>query len=129
MRQVRWASCNIYSTQDHAAAAIADKGVAVFAHKGETLAEYWDFIDHIFQWPNGETCNMILDDGGDATAYVLLGAGLDAGQPLKAPENEEEIEFFKVLERRHAASPGFFRRTQDAIKAFPRNHHRRPPPV
>jgi len=113
---VRWASCNIYSTQDHAAAAIAAKGVPVFAHKGETGAEYWDFLDRVFQWPNGETANMILDDGGDATAYVLLGAQLEAGVDLKAPENDEEVEFFKVLRMRHAASPGFFTRTQSAIK-------------
>ncbi len=114
--QVRWASCNIYSTQDHAAAAIAAKGIPVFAHKGETAAEYWDFLDRVFQWPNGETVNMILDDGGDATMYVLLGARLEAGETLKTPENDEEIEFFKALHKRHAASPGFFKRTQDAIK-------------
>ena len=72
--EVRWASCNIFSTQDHAAAAIAARGIPVFAHKGETLAEYWDFADRIFEWPNGETANMILDDGGDATLLVLLGA-------------------------------------------------------
>ena len=114
--EVRWASCNIYSTQDHAAAAIAAKGIPVFAHKGETGAEYWEFLDRVFQWPNGEGANMILDDGGDATMYVLLGTRLEAGEQLKAPENDEEIEFFKMLHKRHAASPGFFKRTQDAIK-------------
>ena len=72
--QVRWASCNIFSTQDHAAAAIAAQNIPVFAHKGETLQEYWDFADKIFDWPNGETANMILDDGGDATMYILVGA-------------------------------------------------------
>ncbi|MGY6663050.1 MAG: adenosylhomocysteinase, partial [Glycocaulis sp.] len=71
--EVRWASCNIFSTQDHAAAAIAETGVPVFAVKGETLKEYWDYADAIFHWPNGETANMILDDGGDATMYLQLG--------------------------------------------------------
>ncbi len=113
---VRWASCNIYSTQDHAAAAIAAKGVPVFAHKGETGAEYWEFLDRVFQWPNGESANMILDDGGDATMYVLLGARLEAGEALKPAENDEEVEFLKTLHARHAASPGFFKHTQDAIK-------------
>ncbi len=113
---VRWASCNIFSTQDHAAAAIAAAGIPVFAYKGETLAEYWEYADAIFQWPNGETANMILDDGGDATMYVLLGARLEEGEELKDPTNEEEIEFFKVLRRRAAQSPGFFTRTRAAIK-------------
>src|SRR5690606_36546883 len=71
---VRWASCNIFSTQDHAAAAIAAAGIPVFAHKGETLEEYWDFCDRLLDWGNGETANMILDDGGDATMLVLTGA-------------------------------------------------------
>ena len=69
--EVRWASCNIFSTQDHAAAAIAATGVPVFAIKGETLEEYWDYVDRIFDWKNGETCNLILDDGGDATMFAL----------------------------------------------------------
>ena len=114
--EVRWASCNIYSTQDHAAAAIAAKGIPVFAHKGESLGEYWEFADRIFQWPNGETCNMILDDGGDATMFVLLGARLEAGEPLKEPENDEEVEFFRVLKARVAAQPGFLTKTQAAIR-------------
>jgi adenosylhomocysteinase len=114
--EVRWASCNIFSTQDHAAAAIAAAGIPVFAYKGETLAEYWEYADAIFQWPNGETANMILDDGGDATMYVLLGAALESGKDLKAPENEEEVEFFKVLRRRVAQSPGFLTKTMNAIK-------------
>src|SRR6201999_3559255 len=71
---VRWASCNIYSTQDHAAAAIAEAGIPVFARKGESLDDYWDYTDRIFQWTDGGTSNMILDDGGDATMYILLGA-------------------------------------------------------
>src|ERR1700753_3560694 len=77
---VRWASCNIFSTQDHAAAAIAKAGVPVFAVKGESLEEYWDYTDKIFQWPNGELTNMILDDGGDATMYILIGARVEAGE-------------------------------------------------
>ncbi len=76
---VRWASCNIFSTQDHAAAAIAEGGTPVFAIKGETLEEYWTYTDKIFQFPEG-TCNMILDDGGDATLYILLGARVEAGE-------------------------------------------------
>ncbi len=114
--EVRWASCNIFSTQDQAAAAIAAAGIPVFAYKGESLAEYWEYADAIFQWPNGETCNMILDDGGDATMYVLLGAQLEAGKALKEPENEEEVEFFKVLRKRVAATPGFLTKTMKAIK-------------
>ncbi|MFC3711419.1 adenosylhomocysteinase [Sphingoaurantiacus capsulatus] len=114
--EVRWASCNIFSTQDQAAAAIAAAGIPVFAYKGESLAEYWEYADAIFQWPNGETCNMILDDGGDATMYVLLGAQLEGGRALKEPENEEEVEFFKVLKKRVAQSPGFLTKTMKAIK-------------
>ena len=78
--EVRWASCNIFSTQDHAAAAIAETGTPVFAVKGETLEEYWTYTDQIFQWPGDEVSNMILDDGGDATMYILLGA---APKPAK----------------------------------------------
>ena len=113
--QVRWASCNIFSTQDHAAAAIAATGVPVFAHKGETLAEYWQFVDDIFQWGDAP-CNMILDDGGDATFYILKGAALEAGLDLPEPSNEEEVEFFAMIRKRAAASPGFFTRTQAAIR-------------
>ncbi|MUJ63193.1 adenosylhomocysteinase, partial [Brucella abortus] len=78
--EVRWASCNIFSTQDHAAAAIAATGTPVFAVKGETLEEYWTYTDQIFQWPDGEPSNMILDDGGDATMYILIGARAEAGE-------------------------------------------------
>ena len=77
---VRWSSCNIFSTQDHAAAAIAASGVPVFAKKGETLGEYWEYVDRIFDWPNDTTANLILDDGGDATMYILLGARAEAGE-------------------------------------------------
>ena len=79
---VRWASCNIFSTQDHAAAAIAATGVPVFAIKGETLEEYWDYVVRIFDWGHDQTCNMILDDGGDATMFALWGARVEAGETL-----------------------------------------------
>src|ERR687892_1656646 len=96
--EVRWASCNIFSTQDHAAAAIAARGIPVFAHKGETLAEYWDFADRLFEWPNGETANMILDDGGDATLLVVLGAQAEKDASVIAkPGNEEEELLFAAI--------------------------------
>lgn len=80
--EVRWASCNIFSTQDHAAAAIAASGVPVFAVKGESLEDYWIYTDKIFQWTDGGLSNMILDDGGDATMYILLGARAEAGEDV-----------------------------------------------
>jgi adenosylhomocysteinase len=115
---VRWASCNIFSTQDHAAAAIAKAGTPVFAVKGESLEEYWDYTDKIFQWPDGGFTNMILDDGGDATMYVLIGARVEAGETklIETPESEEEIYFFKQIKKRLAASPGWFTKQRDAIK-------------
>ena len=79
---VRWATCNIFSTQDHAAAAIAAQGIPVFAIKGESLAEYWDYVGRIFDWGDDLTCNMILDDGGDATMFALWGARVEAGEAL-----------------------------------------------
>ena len=114
---VRWSSCNIFSTQDQAAAAIAASGVPVFAKKGETLAEYWEYVDHTFNWSDGGSANMILDDGGDATMHILLGARAEAGETvLEHPASEEE-EFLKAqLEKRLAASPGWFTRQRDAIK-------------
>jgi adenosylhomocysteinase len=115
--QVRWASCNIFSTQDHAAAAIAASEVPVFAVKGESLAEYWDYSDRIFQWPDGQPSNMILDDGGDATMYILLGARAEAGEDvLSNPGSEEEEYLFAQIRRRMAASPGFFTHQRDAIR-------------
>jgi adenosylhomocysteinase len=114
--QVRWASCNIFSTQDHAAAAIAAAGIPVFAVKGETLGEYWDYVERIFDWGNGETCNMILDDGGDATMFALLGAKLEAGGTLPEPENDEEVEFHRVLKATVAARPGFLTKTVQNIR-------------
>ncbi|MDB5661939.1 MAG: S-adenosyl-L-homocysteine hydrolase, partial [Sphingomonas bacterium] len=103
---VRWASCNIFSTQDHAAAAIAAVGIPVFAVKGVTLAVFWDYVARIFDWGD-QTANMILDDGGDATMFALLGAKLEAGGTLADPENEEEIEFHRVLKAFVAARPGY----------------------
>jgi adenosylhomocysteinase len=114
--QVRWASCNIFSTQDHAAAAIAVSGVPVFAIKGESLGEYWDYVDRIFDWGDDETCNMILDDGGDATMFALLGAKLEAGTALAEPENEEEIEFHRALKAFVARKPGYITSTVKNIK-------------
>src|SRR4249920_900656 len=98
---VRWVSCNIYSTQDHAAAAVAAGGTPVFAVKGETLKEYWDFTHRIFEWADGGTPNMILDDGGDATLLVHLGAQAE-GNPsvLNHPTNEEEEVLFAAIKKR-----------------------------
>ncbi|SHH59330.1 adenosylhomocysteinase [Marivita hallyeonensis] len=112
---VRWASCNIFSTQDHAAAAIAEAGVPVFAIKGQTLEEHWDYLDQSFMFPEG--ANMILDDGGDATLYVLLGARVEAGEDIiPVPQSEEEEVIKKQIAKRMAASPGWFTKTRDAIK-------------
>ena len=115
--EVRWASCNIYSTQDHAAAAIAAAGTPVFAHKGETLAEYWDFADKIFHWPDGSGPNLILDDGGDATLYLVLGEKAEADPSiLDNPGSEEEVELFKQIKKRMSENPGWFARTKAGIK-------------
>ncbi len=114
---VRWASCNIFSTQDHAAAAIAATGTPVFAVKGESLTEYWDYTDKIFQWPDGKPTNMILDDGGDATMYILLGARAEGGENILVnPSSEEEEILFAQIKKRMAATPGFFTKQRDAIK-------------
>jgi adenosylhomocysteinase len=115
--EVRWASCNIFSTQDHAAAAIAAAGIPVFAVKGETLTDYWDYTDKIFQWADGGVSNMILDDGGDATMYILLGARAEAGEDvLSNPQSEEEEILVAQIKKRLAASPGWFTKQRDAIK-------------
>ncbi|ATX64876.1 adenosylhomocysteinase [Roseinatronobacter bogoriensis] len=112
---VRWASCNIYSTQDHAAAAIAAGGTPVFAIKGQTLEEHWDYLDRSFLFADG--ANMILDDGGDATLYVLLGARAEAGEDIiPAPQSEEEAVIKAQIAKRMAQSPGWFTKTRDAIK-------------
>jgi len=115
--EVRWASCNIFSTQDQAAAAIAQSGVPVFAVKGETLEEYWDYADKIFHWPNGEVANMILDDGGDATMYILLGEKAEKDPSvLDNPQNEEEVAFFATIKKRIAESPGWFAKARASIQ-------------
>lgn len=115
--EVRWASCNIYSTQDHAAAAIADAGTPVFAHKGETLDEYWQFADRIFEWPNGETVNLILDDGGDATMYLILGEKAEADPSvLDNPGSEEEEALFRQIRKRMTETPGWFSRIKNGIR-------------
>jgi adenosylhomocysteinase len=114
---LRWASCNIFSTQDQAAAAIAATGTPVFAVKGETLEEYWTYTDRIFQWPDGGLSNMILDDGGDATMYILLGARAEAGEDvLSKPGSEEEEVLFAQIEKRMKATPGFFTKQREAIR-------------
>ena len=111
---VRWASCNIFSTQDHAAAAIAAADIPVFAVKGQTLEEHWDYLDKSFMFADGP--NMILDDGGDATLYVLLGARAEAGEDIiPAPQSEEEEVIKAQIAKRMAASPGWFTKTRDAI--------------
>jgi len=115
--KVRWASCNIFSTQDHAAAAIAAAGTPVFAVKGESLEEYWTYTDQIFQWPDGEPSNMILDDGGDATMYILVGARAEEGEDvLSNPSSEEEEVLFAQIKKRMAETPGFFVKQRHAIK-------------
>ncbi|WP_339763487.1 adenosylhomocysteinase [uncultured Hoeflea sp.] len=113
---VRWASCNIFSTQDHAAAAIAKSGVPVFAVKGQTLVEHWDYLDRSFMFPEG--ANLILDDGGDATLYVLLGARVEAGETnlIEVASSEEEEAIFAQIKKRMKQSPGWFTKTRDAIK-------------
>ncbi len=114
---IRWASCNIFSTQDHAAAAIAAAGIPVFAVKGESLTEYWEYTDKIFQWTDGGLSNMILDDGGDATMYILLGARAEAGEDvLSNPGSEEEEILFAQINKRLKASPGWFTKQRDALK-------------
>jgi adenosylhomocysteinase len=115
--EVRWASCNIFSTQDHAAAAIAARGIPVFAHKGETLEEYWDFADKIFEWPEGGTANMILDDGGDATLLVLLGSRAETDPSVLAnPKNEEEEALYATIRRRLARNPGWYSKLKANIR-------------
>ena len=115
--EVRWASCNIFSTQDHAAAAIAAAGIPVFATKGETLEEYWDYADRIFQFEEGGA-NMILDDGGDATLYILMGARVEEGETdlIETPTSEEEVALFAQIRKRLEQSPGWFVKQRHMIK-------------
>jgi adenosylhomocysteinase len=113
---IRWASCNIFSTQDHAAAAIAAAGIPVFAVKGESLKEYWEYTAKIFEWPDGKPTNMILDDGGDATMYILLGERSEKDPSLIAhPKAEEEEFLFAQIKKRHKEQPGWFAAQRKAI--------------
>src|SRR3989454_3680082 len=115
--EVRWASCNIYSTQDHAAAAIAAGGTPVFAYKGESLEEYWEFTHKIFEWPENKFANMILDDGGDATLLLHLGAKAESEPAAVAhPSSEEETALFAAIRKRLAAQPGWYSKRVAQIK-------------
>ena len=114
---VRWASCNIFSTQDHAAAAIAVGGTPVFAYKGETLSEYWEYTHRILQWSNGGTPNMILDDGGDATLLVTLGAKAEENPSLiDQPSSEEEEALYSSIRQHLQQQPGFYSRILKNIR-------------
>jgi adenosylhomocysteinase len=114
--EVRWASCNIYSTQDHAAAAIAATGVPVFAFKGETLDEYWEFTHRILDWPEGDYPNRILDDGGDATLLAILGSKAEQDPSvLDNPSSEEEIALFASIKKRLGDRPNWYSKLKDAI--------------
>ena len=113
---IRWASCNIFSTQDHAAAAIAAAGIPVFAVKGESLKDYWEYTAKIFEWSDGKPTNMILDDGGDATMYILLGEESEYNPALIAhPKSEEEEYLFAQIKKRHKEQPGWFAAQRNAI--------------
>ena len=115
--EVRWASCNIYSTQDHAAAAIAANGTPVFAFKGESLDEYWEFTHRIFEWPNEQQANMILDDGGDATLLLHLGTRAEHdASVLDNPTSEEEICLFNSIKKRLASHTGWYSKRLAAVK-------------
>ena len=115
--EVRWASCNIFSTQDHAAAAIAASGTPVFAYKGENLDEYWEFTHRIFGWPGGELANMILDDGGDATLLVHLGAQAEKDPScIRHPANEEETALFSAIGKRVDTHPGWYSKLEASIR-------------
>jgi adenosylhomocysteinase len=115
--EVRWVSCNIYSTQDHAAAAMVKRGIPVFAYKGETLKEYWEFTHKILDWGNGEVANMILDDGGDATSAVVLGAKAAKDiSVLDNPGSEEEIEMFNAIKAQLAKDPSLYERCAETIQ-------------
>jgi adenosylhomocysteinase len=109
--ELRWATCNIFSTQDHAAAAMAAAGIPTFAIKGESLAQYWDYVGKIFDWGDDETANMILDDGGDATMFALWGARVEAGEALPEPSNHEEVEFQRALKEFLQRKPGYLTQT------------------
>ena len=115
--EVRWASCNIFSTQDHAAAAIADQGIPVFAYKGETLEEYWQYTHRIMEWVDGSTPNMILDDGGDATLLLILGSKAETDPSvLENPGSEEETHLFASIKQKLAEDENFYSRALANIK-------------
>jgi len=115
--KVRWASCNIFSTQDHAAAAIAKSGISVFAKKGETLDEYWEYTHKIFEWSHGEAANMILDDGGDATGLIILGSKAEEDiSVLDNPSNEEEIALFASIKKKLSKDPNFYSKAKSFLK-------------
>ncbi|MFZ1743521.1 MAG: adenosylhomocysteinase [Pontixanthobacter sp.] len=118
--ELRWATCNIYSTQDHAAAAMAAAGIPIFAIKGETLADYWDYVGKIFDWGTDsdldQTANIILDDGGDATSFALWGARLEAGESMPEPANAEEIEMQRAVKAYIKTNPGYLTKTVQNLK-------------
>lgn len=115
--EVRWVSCNIFSTQDHAAAAVADKGTPVFAYKGETLEEYWDYTHRIMTWADGGSPNMILDDGGDATMLLILGTKAESDLSVIAnPGSEEETCMFAAIKQKLAEDSTFYSRTLACIQ-------------
>jgi adenosylhomocysteinase len=114
---VRWASCNIFSTQDHAAAAIAAANIPVFAFKGESLDEYWEFSHKIFEWPEGQEANMILDDGGDATLLLMLGSKAEQDRSvISHPSNEEETALFAAIARYLEVDPHWYSKRLPHIK-------------
>ena len=114
---VRWASCNIFSTQDHAAAAIAQAGTAVFAYKGESLEDYWEYTHAIFEWPDGGTTNMILDDGGDATLLLHLGSKAEKdASAVTDPKSEEERVLFAAIQKRLAQRPGWYSKQLASVR-------------
>ncbi len=116
--EIRWASCNIYSTQDHAAAAVAAAGVPVFAVKGESLEDYWDYTHRIFEWSDGGAPNLILDDGGDATLLIHLGLRAEQGETslISKPANEEEEVLFAAIKKRLKEKPGWYRKNAETIR-------------
>src|SRR5271156_4095735 len=115
--EVRWASCNVFSTQDHAAAAIAARGTSVFAHKGETLDEYWDYTHRIFGWPKDRLANLLVDDGGGATGVLHLGARAERDRALVAhPANEDEAALFKAVEATLERDPHWYSRRLGALR-------------
>jgi adenosylhomocysteinase len=116
--EIRWASCNIYSTQDHAAAALVARGIPIFAIKGEALKDYWDYQHKIFEWADGSTANMILDDGGDATLLIHLGLRAEQGDTafLDKPSNEEEEILFAAIKKQLKDKPGWYKKNAEAIR-------------